>query len=412
MPNSPKTSQTPTASNSPLSGRRVLLGVSGGVAAYKAAVLARSLVAVGAEVTTVLTASAERFIGAATFAGLTGRPAHTSLWENPERATHLELAHDCDVAIVAPATANTIARLAGGLADDLLSTTLLETRAPILIAPAMHTGMWEHPATQANVSLLAQRGVRFVGPASGPLAHGDSGPGRLAEPQDILRAAEEMASHGRDLAGRRIMVTAGPTHEPIDPVRFIGNRSSGRMGFAIAAEAWARGAEVIVIAGPTTSEAPSGPRLVSVETAQQMRDSLMAELPGTDCLVMAAAVADFRPASVSTSKVRREAGVPEIALEPTPDVLREVADRDDRPLLVGFAAETHDPVVAGRRKLESKGLDLLVANLVGRPGTGFGSETNEAAVLAADGSDGQMRVWTKPELAAEICDRISKALAG
>lgn len=410
MPSSPPTTPT-TRSSSPLAGRRVLLGVSGGVAAYKAAVLARLLVAAGANVTTVLTASAERFVGAATFAGLTGAPVHTSLWDRPERAPHLELAHACDLAIVAPATANTIARLAGGLADDLLSATLLETRAPILVAPAMHTGMWEHPATQANVGLLVDRGVRLVGPATGPLAYGDAGSGRLAEPQEILRVAEDLVAHGHDLAGRRIVVTAGPTHEPIDPVRFLGNRSTGRMGFAIAAEAWARGAEVVVLAGPTTAAPPVGPRVVRIETAQELRDAVLAELPGSDVLVMAAAVADFRPARPATAKVRREVGVPDLILEPTPDVLREVAARADRPLLVGFAAETEDPVAAGRRKLVAKDVDLLVANLVGHPGTGFGAETNEAAILSADGADEPLRVWTKPELASALCDRIAKALA-
>lgn len=411
MPSSPPTTPT-TPSSSPLSGRRVLLGVSGGVAAYKAAILARLLVAAGARVTTVLTASAERFVGAATFAGLTGGAVHTSLWDRPERAPHLELAHGCDLVIVAPATANTIARLAGGLADDLLSATLLETRAPIVVAPAMHSGMWEHPATQTNVGLLLERGIRLVGPVSGPLAHGDTGPGRLVEPEDIFRAAEEVLARGRDLAGRRILVTAGPTHEPIDPVRFLGNRSSGRMGFAIAAEAWARGAEVVVVAGPTTATPPDGPRLVRIETAEELLAAVLAELPATDALVMAAAVADFRPADPAAAKVRREGGVPDLRLEPTADVLRAVAARADRPLLVGFAAETEDPVAAGRRKLAAKGVDLLVANLVGRPGTGFGAETNEAAILAPDGTDEPLRVWTKPELAAAICDRIAKSLAG
>lgn len=411
MPSSPPTTPT-TRSSSPLAGRRVLLGVSGGVAAYKAAVLARLLVAAGARVSTILTASAERFVGAATFAGLTGGPVHTSLWDRPDRAPHLELAHGCDLAIVAPATANTIARIAGGLADDLLSATLLETRAPILLAPAMHTGMWEHPATQANIGLLVDRGVRLIGPVSGPLAHGDAGPGRLAEPEDIVRAAEDLAAHGRDLAGRRIIVTAGPTYEPIDPVRFLGNRSSGRMGFAIAAEAWARGADVVVIAGPTTATEPPGPRIVRIETAEELRDAVLEHLPGTDVLVMAAAVADFRPARRAAEKVRREAGVPELVLEPTPDVLREVAGRADRPLLVGFAAETEDPMGAGRRKLVAKGVDLLVANRVGRAGTGFGSETNDAAILAADGDDDALRTWTKTALATALCDRIAKALAG
>ena len=343
---------------------------------------------------------------------MTGGPTYTSLWEGDGRALHVELAHAIDLAIVAPATANTIAKLATGIADDLLTATLLEATCPLLIAPAMHTGMWAHPATRANVDTLLARGARVVGPTSGALAFGDEGVGRLVEPEDILAAAEDLAARGHDLAGRRIVVTAGPTHEPIDPVRFLGNRSSGRMGFAIAAEAWARGAEVVVVAGPTTAAPPDGPRIVRIETAEELRDAVVAELAGTDALVMAAAVADFRPAHAAAAKVRREAGVPDLVLEPTPDVLREVAARDDHPLLVGFAAETQDPVAAGRRKLASKGVDLLVANLVGRPRTGFGAETNEAAILAADGADEPLRVWTKPELATAICDRIAKALAG
>ena len=276
----------------------------------------------------------------------------------------------------------------------------------------MHTGMWEHPATRENVARLADRGARFVGPATGPLAHGDRGVGRLAEPADILVAAEDLAARGRDLAGRRLVVTAGPTHEPIDPVRFLGNRSSGRMGFAIASEAFARGADVTLVAGPTSLEPPEGPRIVRVETASEMRDAVLAASRDAEVLVMAAAVADFRPARTAEAKIRRGAGVPELALEPTPDILREVAGSPGRPLLIGFAAETEEPVAEGARKLAAKGLDLLVANLVGREGTGFGAETNEAAILAADGADEPLRRWTKAELAAAICDRIAKLLVG
>lgn len=315
--------------------------------------------------------------------------------------------------IVAPATANILAKLANGIADDLLTATLLETDAPLLVAPAMHTGMWEHPATQANVEALVARGVRIVGPGKGALAHGDEGVGRLVEPSDILTAAEDLAARGRDLAGRRFLITAGPTYEPIDPVRFLGNRSSGRMGFSIAEEAFARGADVTVVAGPTTATPPDGPAIVRVETAEQMREAVIARAADSDVVVMAAAVADFRPASAAGKKIRKEAGVPRLELEPTPDILRELGSaRDGRPLLVGFAAETEEPAVAGRRKLADKHLDLLVANLVGEPGTGFGSETNDAVILAADGADEPLRRWTKPELAAALCDRIAKLLTG
>lgn len=359
-----------------------------------------------------MTASAERFVGAPTFAGLTGGPVHASLWEPSARAIHVELAHASDLAIVAPATANTIARLAQGLADDLLTATLLEATCPLVVAPAMHAGMWEHPATRANVEALVARGARIVGPAVGALAFGDEGVGRLVEPEDILAAAEDLAAKGHDLAGRRILVTAGPTHEPIDPVRFLGNRSSGRMGFAVAAEAYARGADVVLVAGPTTEVPPVGPRLVRIETAAQLRDAVLAEIDGVDALVMAAAVADFRPTHVADAKRKKEAGIPEINLEATVDVLAEVGARPAHPVLVGFAAETDDVEAEGRRKRAAKGADLLVANRVGAPDTGFGSETNDAMILAADGADEPMRRWTKTALATAICDRLAKLLAG
>ena len=343
---------------------------------------------------------------------MTGGPTYTSLWEGDGRALHVELAHAIDLAIVAPATANTIAKLATGIADDLLTATLLEATCPLLIAPAMHTGMWAHPATRANVDTLLARGARVVGPTSGALAFGDEGVGRLVEPEDILAAAEDLAARGHDLAGRRIVVTAGPTHEPIDPVRFLGNRSSGRMGFAVAAEAHARGADVVLIAGPTSATPPDGPRLVRIETAADLREAVLAAVGGADAVVMAAAVADFRVVSPATSKRKKGVGVPAFDLEPTVDVLAELGARSERPVLVGFAAETQDPESEGRRKLSEKGADLVVANLVGTPESGFGTDTNDAAILAADGADEPMRRWTKAALAVAICDRIAKLLAG
>lgn len=394
-----------------LAGRRVLLGVSGGIAAYKAAQLARLLGAEGADVTAVMTGSATRFVSPDTFAALTANPVHTSLWESPDEVLHVRLARAADVAVVAPATANLIAKLAHGLADDVLTATLLEATCPLVIAPAMHTGMWEHPATRGNVDALAARGVRFVGPVSGPLAHGDEGLGRLADPEEIL-VTVEAALRPHDLTGRSVIVTAGPTHEPIDPVRFIGNRSSGKMGVAIAAEAAARGAAVTLILGPGTVPAPPGVTALHVATADEMRDAVLSAYPGADAVVMAAAVADFRPKKPAETKLKKEHGTPELVLEPTPDIVRELGERKGKAVLIGFAAETGDLEAEGRRKLRDKSLDLVVVNEVGREGTGFGANTNHAMILAADGRDEPLRVWTKPDLASEICDRVVELLAG
>jgi phosphopantothenoylcysteine decarboxylase/phosphopantothenate--cysteine ligase len=393
-----------------LAGRRVLLGVTGGIAAYKVAHLARLLVAAGADVRVVMTESATRFVGPDTFAALTGKPVHTSLWEAPGTVLHVRIAHETDLAIVAPATANVIAKLARGVADDLLTSTLLEASCAVVVAPAMHTGMWEHPATRENVQTLEGRGVSFAGPAWGPLAAGDSGVGRMAEPEEILSVVEAVAARASDLAGRRILVTAGPTQEPIDPVRFVGNRSSGKMGIAIAREAAARGAEVTLVLGPGTVDPPASVSIVRVETAAQMRDAAVRAFAGSDALVMAAAVADFRPVSVVSQKIKKESGLPTIELEPTADILRELAELRSAQLLVGFAAETTDLEAAGRRKLEAKDLDLIVVNEVGREGTGFGSETNDAMILSRAGDDEPLRTWTKAELASAICDRLAKLL--
>jgi len=387
----------------------VLLGVSGGIAAYKAALVARLLESAGAEVSVVLTENATRFIGPDTFSALTREPVHASLWERPGEVLHVRLAHEADVAVVAPATANVLAKLASGLADDLLSATLLEATCPLVLAPAMHTGMWEHPATQQNVGTLRDRGARIVGPATGPLAHGDEGVGRLAEPQDIV-AAVRAALAPQDLAGRRILITAGPTHEPIDPVRFLGNRSSGRMGVAIAEEALARGASVTLVFGPGSVATPAGADVVAVETAEEMREAVFERLDRSDAVVMAAAVADFRPKEFTRSKLKKEAGVPELILEPTPDILAELGERRSGQVLVGFAAETDDLETAGRAKLAAKHLDLIVVNVVGREGTGFGSDTNEAMLLAADGDDVPVRRWTKAELARLVADRLASLL--
>ena len=390
-------------------GRRVLLGVTGGIAAYKSALLARLLSEAGMEVTAVLTDSATRFVGPESFSALTGHPAYVSLWDRPGEILHVRLAHETDVAVVAPCTANTIAKLAQGLADDLLASTLLEYDGPLVLAPAMHLGMWGADATQTNVATLSSRGVRFVGPVDGPLAHGDTGPGRMSEPAEIAEAVFA-AVRPRDLDGARVLVTAGPTHEPIDPVRYIGNRSSGKMGVAIAREARARGAEVTLVLGPSTIAPPPAVEVIGVETAEEMRSAVIDRFTAADAVVMAAAVADFRPKAPNDRKMKKDTGVPDLMLEPTPDILAELGERRrSGQFLVGFAAETDDVEEAGRSKLRSKHLDALVANTVGREGTGFGSETNDATILVAEGPDVSMRPWSKAELAAVVCDLIARS---
>jgi phosphopantothenoylcysteine decarboxylase/phosphopantothenate--cysteine ligase len=398
--------------DSPLRGRRVLLGVTGGIAAYKAAHLARLLRDRGADVRVVMTPAATRFVGPDTFAALTGNPVHSDVFEHTEAVLHVRLARETDVAIVAPATANVLAKLALGLADDLLTSTLLELSAPVVVAPAMHSGMWRNPATERNLDSLRGRGVLVVGPVEGPLAAGDEGMGRMAEPEEIAGAVEGAAtSRGGPLHGRRILVTAGPTHEPIDAVRFVGNRSSGRMGFAVAEEAARRGAEVDLVTGPVALADPPGVHVDHVETAEQMRAMVLAGFERADAVVKAAAVADWRPKGHVEGKLKKDAGAPDMLLEPTPDILRELGEVKGDRILVGFAAETEDMEAAGREKLRSKHLDLIVVNEVGRSGTGFESETNTAMILSADGRDEPPREWTKRELAAAICDRLAGLLS-
>jgi phosphopantothenoylcysteine decarboxylase/phosphopantothenate--cysteine ligase len=390
--------------------RRVLLGVTGGIAAYKAAHLVRLLTQRGASVQVVMTPSALRFIGADTLAALSGRPVHSDVFEQPEAVLHVRLAREAEIAVVAPATANVLAKLAQGLADDLLTSTLLEAACPVVVAPAMHTGMWNHPATRRNVRTLAERGVVVVGPAEGPLAAGDEGVGRMAEPEEILAAVGRELASSRDLSGRRIVVTAGPTYEPIDPVRFVANRSTGKMGFAVAREAARRGAEVTLVTGPVGLPDPPGMVVVRVETADQMAVAVTDRYGGADAVVMAAAVADWRPKAPAAEKLKKESGPPALTLEPATDILATLGKRKERQVLVGFAAETGSFEEEARRKLAEKNLDLIVVNEVGRPGTGFGSETNRAAILAREGDDTPLRDWTKAELARAICDRLAALL--
>jgi phosphopantothenoylcysteine decarboxylase / phosphopantothenate---cysteine ligase len=389
-----------------LAGARVLLGVSGGIAAYKAAELARELMRAGAEVQPLLTAGGEAMVSRATFAALTGRRVPASVWEDPAAVEHVALARWGQVLMVAPATAHTLARLAAGLADDLLTSVALAFAGPVVVAPAMHTEMWQHPATRANLELLERRGVRVVPPAVGPLTSGDVGPGRLAELEDLVAGVAAALAPGRGLAGVRLLVSMGGTREPLDPVRYLGNRSSGRMGAAIVAEALRRGAEVTAVVAAAVVDPPAGARLVRVETAQQLYDAVLAEAPAQDVIVMAAAVADFRPKRPSEGKLKKEQGVPELVLEATPDTLAELGRRR-RPgqVLVGFAAETGDHLAGARRKLEAKRLDLVVLNHVEGARSAFGAAAADASLVDADGVE-ELPGASKAAIAARLLDRV------
>jgi phosphopantothenoylcysteine decarboxylase / phosphopantothenate---cysteine ligase len=396
-----------TAARRPFAGRRVLLGVTGGIAAFKAIMVARELTQAGATVDVVLTPGALEFLRPLSFEALTGRTAYVTPFNSAEPLTHIRLAHDADVVVVAPATANFLARAAAGMADDLLAATLLATEAPVVLCPAMNDRMYAHAQTQANLRHLAELGYRLAGPAVGPLAWGEGeGPGRLIEPAEIVEHVARALEGDTALSGRRVVVTAGPTREAIDPVRFIGNRSSGRMGYAIAAAAWRRGAEVTLITGPSALPAPVGVTLQPVETADQMHAAVAAVLPSAEALIMAAAVADFRPADPARSKIKKgEAGVPVLELARTPDVLQETRPlRPDGCAVVGFALETDKPLEHGWRKLESKGLDLLVLNDATEPGAGFEVDTNRVTLLRADGSAEELPLLTKQEVADRILD--------
>ena len=390
---------------------RVLLGIGGGIAAYKSAELARRLQDAGAEVRVVMTDAALHFIGAPTLQALTGHPVRTSLWDEGAEAamSHIELARWAQRIVVAPATADLVARLAHGLADDLLATVCLASAAPLAIAPAMNQQMWAHAAVRANIATLRQRGVAIFGPGSGEQACGDVGPGRMMEPDDIVAALMRPAAGV--LAGRRVLVNAGPTYEDIDPVRFIGNRSSGRMGFAIAQAAAEAGADVLLVAGPVALDTPNGVARRNVRSAAQMADAVLAEAPRHDVFVAAAAVADFRPREPAAAKIKKEVGVPALDLVRTDDVLARVAALPQPPLLVGFAAETNDVERNARAKLAAKRLDLLAANRVGEPGTGFESADNALVLYAADGSSEDLGRASKAELARALVARIAARLA-
>ena len=395
---------------SPFAGRRIVLAVSGGIAAYKAVEICRRLVDAGAHVIPVLTEAARRFVGEVTFSALASERARLSLFEDEDPIPHVTLGRQADLILVCPATARVIGAYAAGLADDLLSATLLATRAPVVICPAMHTEMWEHPATQDNLGVLAERGVAVVPPEEGRLAGGDVGAGRLAEPESILAAAAESLATGarasaRDMVGLRVLVTAGGTREPIDPVRFVGNRSSGKQGYAVATEAAARGAKVTLVA-TVRRRLPESVDLVLVETAEEMRAAVLDRLPA-DVVVMAAAVADYRPATPAADKIKKSGEARTIALEPTPDILTELGGSGAAGTLVGFAAETSDVLANAEAKLRAKGADLIVVNDVSAPRTGFDHDTNEVTLLDAGGGRTKVPLASKRDVAQAILDRVA-----
>jgi phosphopantothenoylcysteine decarboxylase/phosphopantothenate--cysteine ligase len=393
----------------------IALGVSGGIGAYKAVEVARGLQKQGHDVAAVMTRSARRFVGEVTFEAITRRRVVSTQWSPGANADieHISLASDIALLLVAPATANIIGKFAGGIADDFLSALYLATRAPVLLAPAMNTNMLEHPAVQANLATLAARGVRFVDPGAGYLACGWIGKGRLAEPDDIVLAAERILRPSGALLGRLVVVAAGPTYEDLDDVRYIGNRSSGRMGYAVAAEAVRRGARVVLVSGPSALTPPAGAELVRVRSAEQMQSAVQSHAPDADIVVMAAAVADYMPLRRAAGKIEKTDGPLELSLVRTPDILaalgRERAG-SPKPVLIGFAAESGDPVERGREKLLRKGADLIVANDISTEGSGFDSELNAASLISRDGVE-TFPLGAKTALAALILDRAEVRLA-
>ncbi len=395
-----------------LAGRRVVLGVSGGIASYKSCTVARRLTEAGVSVDVVLTSSAAEFVRPVTFEALTGRPVHTSLWDRDRALLHIDLARQPDLIVVAPATANLLSRAAQGMADDLLSAILLAARVPVLLVPAMNDAMFAHPATQRNLETLRSRGWHTLGPAVGSLAEGPSDrQGRMVEPEEIVAHVERLlrGPHGR-LQNRSVVVTAGPTREHLDPVRVITNPSSGRMGYAVAEAAFARGAKVTLVTGPTSLTPPIGAEVRRVETTEQLLETLRSILPGADVLVMAAAPADFRPAQSHNSKRARSDGALNVSLIPTPDVLESTTgDRRQGAIVVGFALEQEKGLARAQEKLERKRLDLVVLNHVSEPGSGFEVETNRVTFVTRDGQH-QLELLPKRVVAERLLDAVEALL--
>jgi phosphopantothenoylcysteine decarboxylase / phosphopantothenate---cysteine ligase len=401
----------PSASNERAPPPRVLLGVTGGIAAYKAPELVRRLVERGCEVQVVMTRGAREFVGPLTFQAVSGRRVRDDLWDPAAEAAmgHIELARWADVVVVAPATANFMGTLAAGLGGDLLSTVCLATTAPIVLAPAMNQAMWANPAVQANRGLLEARGIRFLGPAAGDQACGETGPGRMLEPTDIAAALLDLPGKLRlqSLAGLKIVITAGPTREPIDPVRYITNRSSGKMGFAVAAAAREAGANVVLVAGPVALPTPANIKRIDVETAEQMFERVHEQIADADVFIACAAVADYRPQSASAQKIKRSAAEMDLALVRSPDTLASVAALPKAPFTVGFAAETNDVAAHAREKLEKKRIDMIAANRVG-PDCGFDRETNALTVYWPGGGEAALGDGSKPMLARRLVELIAE----
>lgn len=401
-----------------LEARRILLGVTGSIAAYKAVDLASKLTQAGAEVDVILTQAAEEFVSPLSFQSVTGRQAYTDtdLWGREAHVLHVGLGREADMLVVAPATANTIAELALGSARSLLALTALALDAPLLLAPAMDAGMFGHPATQANLEKLAERGARILGPAEGRMASGLVGLGRMLEPEQVLGHIRQELGREGPLAGRMVVVTAGGTQEPVDPVRVLANRSSGKQGFALAQAALDRGAMVRLIAGPTTLAAPVGADLVGVRTASEMKNAVLEATEKADALVMAAAVADFRPRHAEVGKIKRRSGLGEIPVEPTEDILAEVVGRRKKSesprVVVGFAAESENLVENAQEKLRRKALTLIVANDVTAPGSGFGVDTNQVTLIDEEGGVEQLPLMTKAQVAESVMKRIVHLLQG
>ena len=397
----------------PWRGRNVLLGVAGGIAAYKSVQIARDLTQLGAFVDVVLTRSAREFVGPVTFEAVTGRPVHTDLIAEGKALDHIKLARNAHVVCIAPATADLLARAASGRADDLLTAILLATTASVILCPAMNDAMWAHPQTQRNAEhIRAQLGYTMVGPATGPLAFGEGvGPGRMEEPATIIEHIGRALEGQTPLRGKKIVVTAGPTREPVDPVRVLSNRSSGRMGYALAGAAWRRGADVTLISGPAAIEPPAGVAVRRVETADQMASEVSAAIVAADVLIMAAAVADFRPAAPAASKIKKTSGVSAIELEAAPDVLSSTrAHRANHLRVVGFALETDAHEANARKKLQEKGMDIIVLNDATDPGAGFEVTTNRVTIISADGSAEALPLMPKDEVADAILDRLVRIL--
>jgi phosphopantothenoylcysteine decarboxylase / phosphopantothenate---cysteine ligase len=396
---------------------RVILGVAAGIAAYKSCELLRLLTESGHRVRVVPTPDALRFVGGATWVALSGEPVSASAWDDVHEVPHVRLGQTADLVLVAPATADVLARAAAGMSGDLLTAVLLTARCPVVYAPAMHTEMWEHPATQANVSALRDRGAVVLDPASGRLTGADTGPGRLPEPAELFAVAQRVLARGPaglrpDLSGRRVVVSAGGTREELDPVRFLGNWSSGRQGYALARAAAARGAKVTLVSANVALDDPAGAQLVRVVSAREMRDAVLSAAAQADAVVMAAAVADYRPQARSDSKIKKTGGDPEpLRLVPNPDILRELSADRPRPgqVIVGFAAETGDVLANGMAKLAAKGCDLLVVNQVGG-GLAFGTTDNEAVILGADGSRTSVPRGPKEALADVVWDLVASRL--